>query len=262
MPLPSIEFFEAALDYTMEDFLYKLQHEDQSIPNIPKRTFKNWRDGKSKIRESTVRRFFDKIEKLSEQVFPDGLESVDTLLASNPGPQNIYSLKWRSYLNGVEAALGSDACWTIEARRLLEVSLKLKEACSGGNAGRVANVIETAGLPKTRTCDETIKFLRMIENKNQSPDDRSMVPLYLETTLYLIACYDQDKGFRLLHGLCHQTDKDTTVAPMSRVLDKFRETLVPIKNSECVYCRGKIQSRRAMKSGNGEVANASRVGSV
>lgn len=230
MPLVPIEFFEEAIGCTIEEVLYKMQFvsggslEGTKTPTITLRTLKNWRAGKTAVRKSAFHQLVSNVEEASDLTIPDRLLSEDAFCMDHPGPQTASTVRWHSFLDGIEWVEECPLLWVDEARRLLTVSLEFKAACAAG-AGHIAAVIEGSGLPETAIFGETVKFLRRVDAGIAPPDQFSMIPLYLETVLYLLACYDVHKGFRLLPALCRRTNKDPRVAPVARVIDKFREIL-------------------------------------
>lgn len=220
MPLPPIEFFESALGRTIEDLLFDLISDGGKHPQISKRTLKNWRKGRSTVRDSTAARFINQVEKIAGQVFPSERMPEEDFWTTAPKQQSTYSLRWNSFLEGAEKGLGKDVFWIAEARYLLEISRPFTKECD-----HIAEAIEKADLAETNIRRHTLAFLRSAALEHEEPDGIETIPLFLETALYLIACYDQDKGFSLLSGLCGHDYDSSGVFPMAQVLDKFREKL-------------------------------------
>lgn len=194
--------------------------------SITGKTVRNWFEGKSKPRPSTIRRFLESIVTIfdGDDLMDVTVEKIEQQVQETEGKEeNVYFLAWGQFLNGIKLSAPSHNELVIgEAERLVELTRALKPYMENHDLKGLAKALSDSNIPKT---DVTIKAIRLIEEANQLSDaliQKALFPIVLTNTLYLIACLDTKR--ELLTNLCPRFSEAKTVLPMGRWLDGIRET--------------------------------------
>lgn len=143
-----------------------------------------------------------------------------------------YAGPWISVISGYEFTSSRPLLWTTEARRLIQVSLTIREASSATSQTRPSEALNGANLPQTRTHKETMERLRQHEIDGTKPEDLFLQPLILETALYMLACYDFEHALGYYVQFYPAGAGGIAKKPMSRYLDLVKEQLSHSDNEE------------------------------
>ncbi len=223
MPLPPLEFFENALDYSRVDLLEDILANQGMSGAFTRRTLEAYNKGKKPQKSKGL-----VLEKAFEG-YAEGARLNHIIEAVNEAEEgtgllnDTYAGPWLQIISGYEIRCAEPVFWTTEARRALRCALELRDIAQGKSTRIPSEVIDDANLPKTRTYQEVIRRLRKYEADRNCLDEQLLTPIYLETALFIMACHDFEHGDSNYVTLIDKDAPASKQSPMTKLILKMRE---------------------------------------
>lgn len=222
MPLPPLEFIETVLDYSRVDFFEGMLASQGMSDAFTRRTLQAYNKGKrpQKSKGIAIEKAFEGYSDGASlnQLFEEIKHKEGRKLLNDP-----YAGPWLQILSSYEIGCPKPVFWTAEARRFLDCALELRKIGQGKSARQPSEVIENAHLANTKTYQEILRRLRKYEARGNCSEDQLLTPLYLETTLYVMACQDFEYGDDNYVTSIEKGVPAAKQSPMTKFIQKVRE---------------------------------------
>lgn len=186
------------------------------------RTLAKIKNGTSESRPSTINKMREGLTKFATRFGgPATSEIAEFVRTLSIEDGDTYESSWETFYEGAEISADEPALLTCEIRRLIGLSMELRDNFKHGKHSLMISKLGEVDIPKTAVTDTAFKRLRTMNDGSVDAIGAALTPLMLSNVLYLMVCAERESG--RIERLRPLYKNGKTISPLVRWMDALRD---------------------------------------
>jgi len=212
------------------------------------RTLAEIKNGTSESRPSTIKKMREGLAKFATTFGgPAASEVAEFVRTLSIEDGDSYQSSWETFCKGTEISADEPVLLTCELRRLLGLSMELRDNFKHGRYSLMISRLGEVDIPKTVITETAFKRLRTMNDVREDAIGVALIPLMLSNVLYLMVCAEREMG--RMERLRPLYKNGKTISPLVRWMDALREVHGLTNDEELgqLFYPSQTEARREMK---------------